>query len=99
MPPRLSLLGKFSALSLLAMLALAIAIGTALQERIETRALRDSERLTTVFNSLAVVPNLSRPTWTSRSRRSSRRGSTRRSRGSRTRAPSCCTRTCSPPTG
>jgi diguanylate cyclase (GGDEF)-like protein len=60
MASRLSLLGKFSALSLLAMLALAIAIGTALQERIETRALRDSERLTTIFNNLAVVPNLSR---------------------------------------
>jgi diguanylate cyclase (GGDEF)-like protein len=59
MPPRLSLLGKFSALSLLAMIALALAIGTALQSRIETRALRDSERLTRVFNSLAVVPNVS----------------------------------------
>jgi diguanylate cyclase (GGDEF)-like protein len=58
MPPRLSLLGKFSALSLLAMLALAIAIGTVLQGRIETRALRDSERLTQLFNRLAVVPNL-----------------------------------------
>ena len=60
MPPRLSLLGKFSALSLLAMLALAIVIGTVLQGRIETRALRDSERLTQVFSSLAVVPNLER---------------------------------------
>jgi diguanylate cyclase (GGDEF)-like protein len=58
MPPRLSLLGKFSALSLLAMIALALAIGTALQHRIETRALRDSERLTQVFNSLAVAPNI-----------------------------------------
>jgi diguanylate cyclase (GGDEF)-like protein len=60
MPPRLSLLGKFSALSLLAMLVLAIAIGTALHGRIETRALREAERLTQVLNSLAVVPNLTR---------------------------------------
>jgi diguanylate cyclase (GGDEF)-like protein len=58
MPPRLSLLGKFSALSLLAMLALAIAMGTVMQSSIESRALRDSERLTQVFNSLAVAPNL-----------------------------------------
>jgi diguanylate cyclase (GGDEF)-like protein len=59
MPPRLSLLGKFSLLSLLAMIALAVTIGAALQSRIETRALRDSERLTQVFNNLAVAQNLS----------------------------------------
>jgi diguanylate cyclase (GGDEF)-like protein len=58
MLPRLSLLGKFNALSLLAMLALAIAIGMALQGRIEQRALEDSERLTRFFNSLAVAPHL-----------------------------------------
>ena len=58
MAPRLSLLAKFSALSLLAVIALAIAIGTVLHGRIETRALRDAERLTQVFTSLAVAPNL-----------------------------------------
>src|SRR5215207_2405283 len=60
MAPRLSLLGKFSALSLVAMLVLAIAIGMALHERIETRALREAERLTQVFGSLAVAPNITR---------------------------------------
>jgi diguanylate cyclase (GGDEF)-like protein len=58
MAPRLSLLAKFSALSLLAVIALAIAIGTVLHGRIETRALRDAERLTQVFSNLAVAPNL-----------------------------------------
>jgi diguanylate cyclase (GGDEF)-like protein len=60
MAARLSLLGKFSALSFVAMLMLAIAIGMALHERIETRALREAERLTQVFNGLAVVPSLTR---------------------------------------
>ena len=58
MASRLSLLGKFSGLSMLAMLALAITIGTVLHGRIETRALREAERLTEVFGSLAVVPNI-----------------------------------------
>jgi diguanylate cyclase (GGDEF)-like protein len=55
---RLSLLGRFSALSLLAMVALGLTIGFVLQARIEARALRESEQLTRVFNRLAVVPNL-----------------------------------------
>jgi diguanylate cyclase (GGDEF)-like protein len=58
MGSRLSLLGKFSTLSLLAMLALAFLMGTVLHERIEARALREAERLTQVFSSLAVAPNL-----------------------------------------
>ncbi len=57
---RVSLLGRFSGLSLLAMVALGLAIGIVLQARIEARALREAERLTRVFNRLAVVPNLSR---------------------------------------
>ena len=55
-----SLLGRFSALSLLAMLALAFVIGVVLSHRIEQRALRDAEQLTRVFNRLAVAPNLTR---------------------------------------
>jgi diguanylate cyclase (GGDEF)-like protein len=60
MASRLSLLGKFSALSLVAMLVLASAIGMALHERIDTRALREAERLTQVFGSLAVAQNVTR---------------------------------------
>src|SRR5215207_1660059 len=60
MGSRVSLLGKFSGLSLLAMLVLGLVIGTVLHGRIETRALREAERLTQVFSSLAVAPNLTR---------------------------------------
>jgi diguanylate cyclase (GGDEF)-like protein len=54
-----SLLGRFSALSLLAMVALAFAIGIVLSDRIEQRALRNAEQLTRVVSRMAVVPNLS----------------------------------------
>ena len=57
---RLSLLGKFSGLSLIAVVVLAMLIGTVLHARIETRALREAERLTQVFSSLAVAPNITR---------------------------------------
>jgi diguanylate cyclase (GGDEF)-like protein len=60
MARRVSLLGKFSGLSLLAMLILAAVIGTVLHGRIEARALREAERLTQVFSSLAIVPNVTR---------------------------------------
>jgi diguanylate cyclase (GGDEF)-like protein len=54
-----SLLRRFGALSLLAMVALGAAVGYVLQARIEARALHEAERLTQVFNNLAVAPNLS----------------------------------------
>jgi hypothetical protein len=60
MTPRLSLLGKFSGLSLVAMLALALIIGTVLQRRIETRALRGAEQLAGVIGHLTVAPLLMR---------------------------------------
>ena len=58
MGPRVSLLVKFSALSLLAMVALALVVGLVLQDRMEARALRNAEQLTRVFNRLAVASNL-----------------------------------------
>ncbi len=60
MGPRVSLLGKFSALSLLAMLVLALSIGTVLHARMETRALRGAEQLTTVIAQLTVAPRITR---------------------------------------
>src|SRR4051794_37408117 len=56
---RVSLLGRFSALSLFAMVALGLTIGFVLQARIEARALREAEQFTRVFSRLAVAPNLS----------------------------------------
>lgn len=55
---RVSLLGKFSGLSLLAMVVIGLVMGVVLQNRIEGRALRDAEQLVQVLNSLAVAPNL-----------------------------------------
>ena len=59
MARRVSLLGRFSVLSLVAMVALGLTIGFVLQARIEARALRAAEQLTLVFSSVAVAPNLS----------------------------------------
>jgi diguanylate cyclase (GGDEF)-like protein len=58
MAPRLSLLGKFVVLSLLATVLLAVAIGSALHERIERRALGNAERLTRVIGDLTIAPRL-----------------------------------------
>ena len=58
--PRLSLLGKFVALSLLATVLLAVAVGSVLDERIERRALGNAEQLTRVIGDLTVAPRLSR---------------------------------------
>src|SRR5918995_318592 len=60
MVPRLSLLGKFVALSLLATVLLAVAVGSVLDERIERRALGNAEQLTRVIGDLTVAPRLSR---------------------------------------
>jgi diguanylate cyclase (GGDEF)-like protein len=60
MVPRLSLLGKFVALSLLATVLLAVAVGSVLHERIERRALGNAEQLTRVIGELTVAPRLSR---------------------------------------
>ena len=60
MGPRLSLLGKFSVLSLVAMVLLAVSIGVVLRDRIEARALRKAEDVTRVANRLAIAPNLTR---------------------------------------
>jgi len=59
MARRVSLLGRFSGLSLFAMVALGLTIGMVLQARIEARALHEAEQLTRVFSQMAVVPNLS----------------------------------------
>ena len=55
---RISLLGRVGGLSLLAMVALGLVMGLVLKSRIETRALGEAERLTRVFNRLAVAPRL-----------------------------------------
>jgi diguanylate cyclase (GGDEF)-like protein len=60
MAQRISLLGKFSGLSLLAMVLLAVVVGSVLQDRIEARALTKAEELTEVFNRVVVAPNVSR---------------------------------------
>jgi diguanylate cyclase (GGDEF)-like protein len=60
MAPRLSLLGKFVVLSLLATVLLAVAVGSALHERIERRALANAEELTQVIGDLTVAPRLTR---------------------------------------
>ena len=58
MAPRLSLLGKFVVLSLLATVLLAVAVGSVLHERIERRALDNAERLTRVIGDLTIAPRL-----------------------------------------
>ena len=58
MGTRLSLLGKFNGLSLLAMITLAFVIGAVLQARIEARALRGAQQLTSVIGQLTVGPQL-----------------------------------------
>jgi diguanylate cyclase (GGDEF)-like protein len=60
MGQRFSLLGRFSGLSLLAMVLLGLTIGFVLQDRIEARALRHAEELTEVFSRVVVAPNVSR---------------------------------------
>ena len=55
---RVSPLGMFSALSLVAMVTLAFVIGTVLQARLEARALRGAEQLTSVIGQLTVGPQL-----------------------------------------
>ena len=60
MGTHLSLLGKFNALSLLAMVILALVIGTVLHARIEQRALRGAEQLTSAVGQLTVGPRLTR---------------------------------------
>ena len=60
MGTRVSLLGKFNGLSLLSMIVLALVIGTVLQARIETRALRGAEQLTNAIGQLTVAPRLTR---------------------------------------
>jgi diguanylate cyclase (GGDEF)-like protein len=59
MARRVSLLGRFSGLSLVAMVALGLTIGLVLEARIEARALSHAEQLTRVFTSVAVAPQLS----------------------------------------
>ena len=59
MAPRLSLLGKFVVLSLLATVLLAVVVGSALHERIERRALDNAEQLTQVIGDLTIAPRLS----------------------------------------
>jgi diguanylate cyclase (GGDEF)-like protein len=58
MAPRLSLLGKFVVLSLLATVLLAVAIGSVLHERIERRGLEGAEQLTRVIGDLTIAPRL-----------------------------------------
>ena len=53
------MLGRFSALSLFAMIALGLTIGFVLQARIQARALREAEQLTSVVSGLAIAPDLS----------------------------------------
>jgi diguanylate cyclase (GGDEF)-like protein len=57
---RFSLLGKFSGLSLLAMIVLGLTVGYVLQDRIEARALRSAEQVAEIFNRVVVAPNLTR---------------------------------------
>ena len=59
MAPRLSLLGKFVVLSLLATVLLAVVVGSALHVRIERRALANAEALTQVIGDLTIAPRLS----------------------------------------
>ena len=63
MGQRISLLGKFSGLSLLAMVLLGLTIGFVLQDRIEARALRKAEQLAEVFNRVVVAPNAFKETF------------------------------------
>jgi diguanylate cyclase (GGDEF)-like protein len=60
MAPRVSLLGKFTGLSLLAMVALAFVIGTVLHGRIEARALSNAEQLAGVIAKITLAPRLTR---------------------------------------
>src|SRR5829696_8029333 len=60
MRPRVSLLGKFSGMSLFAMVLLGLTIGYVLQDRIERRALDGAAQLTEVFNRVTVAPNVTR---------------------------------------
>src|SRR5690242_9746827 len=60
MGQRFSLLGKFSGLSLLAMVLLGLTLGLVLQDRIEARALKNARELTEVFSRVAVGPNVNR---------------------------------------
>ncbi len=59
MAPRLSLLGKFVVLSLLATVLLAVVVGSALHGRIERRALDNAAQLTGVIGDLTIAPRLS----------------------------------------
>ena len=99
MAPRLSLLGKFVVLSLLATVLLAVAIGSVLHERIERRALDNAEQLTRVIGDLTIAPRLTETQLEGDLRRADPRLARRgRSPGSRpARAPSA-TSTSSRPT-
>jgi len=57
--PRLSLLGRFSVLALLVMAVLGVAVGALLEQRIERRALKESERLGQVVAHLGIQEHLS----------------------------------------
>ena len=60
-PLRLSPLGKFSLLSLVAVATLSLVIGAVLQARIEEHALRESERMAKLIGEVAIQTKL-RPT-------------------------------------
>ena len=53
--PRLSLLGGFSALSLVLVVALGVTVGTVLHQRVERRALAEAKRLATASAEVAAV--------------------------------------------
>ena len=78
MAPRVSLLGKFTGLSLLAMVALAFVIGMVLHGRIEARALTNAEQLTGVIakiRSSILTPRPLRPETSTNGRSASTLGS------------------------
>ncbi len=58
MTPRVSLLGKFCGLSLLATAVPALVVGSTLHQRIEARALRNAEVTSRMFVKMAMAPDL-----------------------------------------
>src|SRR5215213_2398267 len=58
MTPRVSLLGKFCALSLIATVLLALGVGATLHDRIEERALRNAEAMSRLLVELAIAPDM-----------------------------------------
>jgi diguanylate cyclase (GGDEF)-like protein len=58
MTPRVSLLGKFCALSLIATVLLALGVGATLHDRIERRALHNAEAMSRLLVELAIAPGM-----------------------------------------